>query len=98
MGPDNPDFDAFVRNNVDGLRRTAYLIAWDAKEAEDLVQECLFKISRRWGRVSAMDEPLGYTRRVLVRLATRGSKARERRRSELDTTTTELGAESRALS
>jgi DNA-directed RNA polymerase specialized sigma24 family protein len=53
MGHDNPEFDAFVRDNLDGLLRTAYLIAWDAKEAEDLVQECLFKVARRWGRVQA---------------------------------------------
>jgi DNA-directed RNA polymerase specialized sigma24 family protein len=42
------DFDQFVAGNVEQLLRTAYVITWDAGEAEDLVQECLFKIARRW--------------------------------------------------
>jgi DNA-directed RNA polymerase specialized sigma24 family protein len=45
------DFDEFVAGNVEQLLRTAYVITWDPGEAEDLVQECLFKIARRWPRV-----------------------------------------------
>jgi DNA-directed RNA polymerase specialized sigma24 family protein len=41
------DFDRFVAAHVDDLLRTAYLIAWDEAEAEDLVQECLLKVARR---------------------------------------------------
>ena len=44
------EFDHFVTGSVDGLLRAAYLIAWDFAEAEDLVQECLFRIARRWPR------------------------------------------------
>jgi RNA polymerase sigma-70 factor (sigma-E family) len=78
------DFNEFVAGSLDQLLRTAYLITWDAGEAEDLVQECLFKVARRWPRVRRMDHPRAYARRMLVNLALDDSRARARRRSELD--------------
>ena|ERR1039458_9848744 len=63
------DFDEFVAGNLEQLLKTAYLITWDAGEAEDLVQECLFKVARRWPRVRGMAQPLAYARRILVNLA-----------------------------
>lgn len=77
-------FDAFVAANLDGLARTAYLITWDEHEADDLVQECLLKVARRWERVVAMQQPVAYARRVLVNLALDDAKRRTRRRAELD--------------
>jgi hypothetical protein len=47
------DFDQFVAETTDGLLRTAYLIAGDLHEAEDLVQETLFKVAARWPRSGA---------------------------------------------
>lgn len=86
-------FDAFVAANVDALARTAYLITWDADEADDLVQECLFKVARRWSRVGRMEQPVAYARRVLVSLATDGAERRARRRAELsDLSTTAVEA------
>lgn len=65
------------------LLRTACLITWDDAEAEDLVQECLLRVSSRWRRVRAMDMPLAYARRVLINLALGGRDRRSRRRVEL---------------
>ena len=79
-----PDFDEFVAAHVDDLLRTAYLIVWDEAEAEDLVQECLMKLARRWPRVSRMEHSRAYSRRVLVNLALDGARGRARRRSELE--------------
>lgn len=76
-------FDAFVRTHAGGLLRTACLITWDDAEAEDLVQECLLRISVRWRRVQRMDMPLAYARRILVNLALAGRDRRSRRRAEL---------------
>lgn len=76
-------FEEFVSAHAGGLLRTACLITWDNAEAEDLVQECLLRVSRRWGRVRAMDMPAAYARRVLVNLALAGSARRSRRRAEL---------------
>lgn len=78
------DFDEFVAGNLEQLLRTAYLITWDAGEAEDLVQECLFKVARRWPRVRGMAQPGGYARRILVNLALDAARGRARRRAELD--------------
>ena len=80
------DFDAFVASNLEQLLKTAYLITWDAGEAEDLVQECLFKVARRWRRVRRMAQPQAYARRMLVNLALDGARGRARRRGELDGT------------
>lgn len=73
-------FDDFVRSYAADLFRLAYLICWDESDAEDVVQECLFVVAKRWPRVAAMDMPLAYTRRVLVNLALDGRAKRIRRR------------------
>jgi RNA polymerase sigma-70 factor (sigma-E family) len=78
------DFDEFVAGSVEQLLRTASLIVWDAGEAEDLVQECLFKVARRWPRVRRMAQPRAYARRILVNLALDDARDRTRRRSELE--------------
>jgi RNA polymerase sigma factor (sigma-70 family) len=77
------DFDRFVADSTEGLLRSAYLIVWDLHEAEDLVQETLFKVARRWPKVSRMDQPTAYTRRILVNLAPDRRSKRSRRQTEL---------------
>jgi RNA polymerase sigma-70 factor (sigma-E family) len=77
-------FDDFVVQHAEVLLRTAVLITMDQQEAEDLVQDCLLDLSRRWRRVGAMEYPLAYSRRVLINLALRGSDARRRRWAELE--------------
>ena len=77
------DFEQFVTASSDALLRTAYLVVWDPVEAEDLVQECLLAVARRWPRVRRMDHPHAYARRVLINLALDGAQRRTRRRQEL---------------
>ena len=72
-----------MAQSTDTLMRTAYLIVWDLPEAEDLVQETLFKVARRWHRVRRMERPVAYARRILVNLALSGADRRGRRRREL---------------
>ncbi len=67
--PARQEFDQFVAEAADRLVRAAYLITWDLADAEDLVQECLFKVARRWPRVRKMDHPAAYACTVLVHLA-----------------------------
>jgi RNA polymerase sigma-70 factor (sigma-E family) len=81
--PVRQEFDRFVAETGDGLLRAAYLITWDLADAEDLVQECLFKVARRWPRVRRMEHPVAYARTVLVHLALDDGKQRTRRRAEL---------------
>ena len=84
MGSSDASFDDFVRAHAGGLLRTACLITWDDAEAEDLVQECLLRVCKRWRRVEGMDMPVAYARRILINLALAGRDRRARRRVELD--------------
>jgi len=77
------EFDQFVGDSVDGLLRTAYLMAWDFAAAEDLVQECLLRVARQWPRVRTMEYPTAYARKVLVHLALDDSRRRTRHQDEL---------------
>jgi RNA polymerase sigma-70 factor (sigma-E family) len=79
----NREFDRFVADHGDSLLRTAYLVAWDLGEAEDLVQECLLQVARRWPRVRVMEFPAAYARRILMNLVLDTSNHRSRRRGEL---------------
>lgn len=83
MGSSVASFDEFVRAHAGGLLRTACLITWDDAEAEDLVQECLLRVSMRWRRVQRMDLPVAYARRILLNLALAGRDRRSQRRAEL---------------
>lgn len=84
------DFDRFVAEVAESLLRSAYLITWDFAEAEDLVQECLFKVARRWPRVRKMERPVAYARTVLIHLALDEGKRRSQRHSELGPEATAL--------
>jgi RNA polymerase sigma-70 factor (sigma-E family) len=77
-------FEAFAAAVTDGLVRTAYLMTGDLAETEDLVQETLLRVARRWRRVHAMEHPAAYARRILVNLVIDGQARRRRRDDELD--------------
>ncbi|MGH9171823.1 MAG: SigE family RNA polymerase sigma factor [Acidimicrobiales bacterium] len=76
-------FDRFADEVTDKLVRTAYLLTWDLSETEDLVQETLLRVARRWDRVRSMDHPIAYARRILVNLVIDGAQGRSRRNTEL---------------
>jgi len=77
------DFDDGVRAEAAHLLQTAYLVTWDLPLAEDLAQECLLRIARRWPRVRSMDYPVAYARKVLFNLALDGATRHARQRAEL---------------
>jgi RNA polymerase sigma-70 factor (sigma-E family) len=78
------EFEAFVNASGADLLRTASLVIWDGPLAEDLVQECLLRVARRWPRVRSMDYPLAYARKVLFNLALRSKPRRSLHRAELE--------------
>ena len=61
-------FERFAAEASDSLLRTGYLMTGDVKDAEDLVQETLLRVARRWNRVRSMDHPAAYARRILINL------------------------------
>ena len=69
MGRTHEDFDRFVDRTCEPLLRAVYLIVRDASAAEDVVQETLLRVARRWPRVRRMRRPSAYARRIAVNLA-----------------------------
>jgi RNA polymerase sigma-70 factor (sigma-E family) len=58
---------AFVQQSAMDLTRFAYLITGDRGRAEDLVQDALLSMHRRFGAdLVAVDNPAGYARRAIV--------------------------------
>ena len=60
------DFEEFVTRRVPVLLRTAAAISGDLALAEDLVQEVLLKVHRRWDDIAGMQSRDAYVRRMLV--------------------------------
>ncbi len=60
-------FDEFVQSRGWALLRFAYVLSGDAHLAEDLVQEVLARMHRRWDRVTAMQHAEAYVRTAIVR-------------------------------
>jgi len=58
-------FTAWARAHQVRLYRTAYLLCGDRGAAEDLTQEALIAVARRWPRLADQD-PYGYARRTVV--------------------------------
>ena len=67
MASDDAGYREYVSHRLDGLRRTAYLLCGDWHTADDLVSTALVKLLRHWRRVSAMEHPDAYVRRILLR-------------------------------
>lgn len=59
-------FDEYVMVRGPRLVRLARLLIRDRHLAEDLVQEVLAKAFVRWAKISALDDPDVYVRRMLI--------------------------------
>lgn len=82
--PAKDGFDAFAAGAIDTLFRVGCLMTGDVRDAEDLVQETLLRVARRWHRVQSMDHPVAYARRILVNLVLDSARHRTRLRAELE--------------
>jgi RNA polymerase sigma-70 factor (sigma-E family) len=60
-------FDDFVQSRGQALLRFAYVLSGDAHLAEDLVQEVLARMHRRWDRITAMQHAEAYVRTAITR-------------------------------
>jgi len=60
------EFRRFVEARWHSLVRTAYLLTGDRHRAEDLVQQVLVKVHRRWSHVGRDGSPYAYTRAALA--------------------------------
>lgn len=79
-------FDAFFRAEHQRLAALATALCGDRESGRDVAQEALARAYREWDRVSRLERPGGWTRRVVVNLAHdhgRHLAVRHRRLSEL---------------
>jgi RNA polymerase sigma-70 factor (sigma-E family) len=60
------EFSGWVAVRGPALERFAFVLTGDRQRAEDLVQNTLLRVYRHWGRVSAMEHPDGYVRRMVT--------------------------------
>jgi RNA polymerase sigma-70 factor (sigma-E family) len=74
-------FDDFVRAEMGSLARFSGALTGDRHLAEDVLSDALVKVARRWRRISSMDDPAAYVRRVLVTTYLDDRRKAQRRRT-----------------
>lgn len=65
-GTEVASFEVWARASSAQLWRAALLLAGNAHDADDLVQDTLVRVYAKWPRVRDMENPAGYAQRVLV--------------------------------
>ena len=60
------DFTAFVAEKQQALLRLAMVLCGNARLAEDVVADVLGRAYEKWARISELDQPYAYVRRMVV--------------------------------
>lgn len=66
VDPQVIDFDSWVTARGPGLLRLAYVLTGNKADAEDVVQDALSRALPRWSRISSVQDPDAYVRRMVV--------------------------------
>jgi RNA polymerase sigma-70 factor (sigma-E family) len=77
------DFDEFVAARWVRLFRLAYLLTGEEPAAEDLLQTAMERTFARWPRVTRMESPEAYVRRLMVNAVISEHRGPTRRREWL---------------
>lgn len=59
-------FEDFATGQVTPLLRYATVLTGDPHLAQDVVQECLLRAQQRWARISGVDAPAAYVKRMIT--------------------------------
>lgn len=78
------EFEAFYRREHLRLLAVAVAVVGDREAARELVQDALMKAYAAWPKVSVLESPGGWTRRVLVNLSIDVQRRRGREQRALD--------------
>jgi RNA polymerase sigma-70 factor (ECF subfamily) len=60
------NFEAFFRAEYTRLARALFVITGDRYQAEEIAQEAFVALLEHWGRVSEMENPIGYLYRTAL--------------------------------
>lgn len=74
-----PSFEEYAAAAWSMLYRSAYLLAGNHADAEDLAQQTLIKAHAGWAKVSASDSSNAYVRRILTNTFLSSKRPRARR-------------------
>lgn len=77
-------FDAFYRAQYRPLLALAWSLTGRREVAEELVQDAMLTVHRRWSRVRTYDQPGSFARRVLLNDATSAARRRAAEGRALD--------------
>ncbi len=75
---EDPLFEQFVAERVDGLLRYGYVLTGNPHDAADLVQEALVRLRGSWSRVRRKSALDGYVRTTMTRLHINSWRVRRR--------------------
>ena len=78
-----PSFEEYAVASWATLYRSAYLLAGNHADAEDLAQQTLIKVHSAWSKVSASDSMNAYVRRILTNTFLSSRRPLRRRRELL---------------
>jgi RNA polymerase sigma-70 factor (sigma-E family) len=59
-------FEEFAAGRLTAVLRFAGVLTGDRESAEDVVQEVLIRVHRHWDKISALDRPELYVRKMIV--------------------------------
>ncbi|WP_327107591.1 sigma factor [Nonomuraea glycinis] len=75
---EDPLFEEYVAERVDGLLRYGYVLTGNPHDAADLVQEALVRLRGSWSRVRRKNALDGYVRTTMTRLHINSWRRRRR--------------------
>ena len=81
---DPPEFDAWVAARGQSLLRLAYVLTGNRADAEDVVQDALSRALPRWSRISTVEDPDAYVRRMVINAHTSWWRKFRRRESPVE--------------
>lgn len=81
---DRSSFDAFYRREYRPLLRLAWSLTGRRDLGEELVQEVMMTVHRKWATVGGYERPGGFARRVLVNDATSAARRRASERRAVE--------------
>ncbi len=81
---DVPDFDSWVAARGPSLLRLAYVLTGNQADAQDVVQDALSRALPRWSRISTVEDPDAYVRRMVVNAHISWWRKFRRRESPVD--------------